>query len=149
MIRQRLRGIVRTTIAACIPWTILGFLTGVVFQFDLIPGFNAALGRPFPGGLLAVCTLVGGLVGVVNGLTFSGLVLATERGKSIGQLRAWRLGAWGAIATGGTLGLLFESPVAASIGAVAGAVVALASLRAARRGRTSAAEPSAVMASGG
>ena len=51
MIRQRFRGIVRTTLATCIPWTALGFLTGLVFQLDLIPGVHAALRQPFPGGV--------------------------------------------------------------------------------------------------
>jgi hypothetical protein len=146
MIRQRLRGIVRTTIAACIPWTALGFLTGLVFELDLIPGIHASLGRPVPGGVLTVCTLAGVLVGVVNGLTFSGIVLAAERGKSVDQLRGWRVATWGAIATGGTLALLFQSPLIAGIGCVAGAAVALASLWAARRARVNSAEAPAVTA---
>ena len=45
MIRQRLRGILGTTLAASIPWTALGLLTGVIFQFDLIPGMHFGLGR--------------------------------------------------------------------------------------------------------
>jgi hypothetical protein len=140
MIRQRLRGILGTTIATCVPWTALGLLTGVVLQLDLIPGVHAALGHPVPGGLVTVCTLVGAVVGIVNGLTLSGLVLATERGKNIEQLRGWRLATWGAVATGGTLALLFQSPLAAGVGGVVGAAAALAALWVARRARVTSAQ---------
>ena len=146
MLRQRLRGILRTTIATCIPWTALGLLTGVGFQFDLIPGVHAGLGRPVPGGFLTVCTLVGAVIGAVNGLVFSSLVLATERGKNVEQLRGWRLALWGAVATGGTLELLFQSPMTAVIGGVVGAGGALAALWAARRARVGPAQAPAVSA---
>src|SRR6185436_1838845 len=102
MIRQRLRGILGTTLAASIPWTALGLLTGVIFQFDLIPGMHFGLGRVIPGGFITVCTLAGVLVGVVNGLTFSGVVLATERGKKIEELRTRRFAVWGAVTTAAT-----------------------------------------------
>jgi hypothetical protein len=133
MIRQRLRGILRTTIATCVPWTALGFVLGVIFEFDLIPGFDAGLGRSIPGGLVTACTLIGGMVGVVNGLTLSGLVLVTERGKTIEELRRWRFAAWGALGTAGTLGFFFHSPLVASIGAVVGAGAGIVALAAARR----------------
>src|ERR1044072_5847329 len=117
MIRQRLRGILRTTIATAAPWAVFGLVVGGVLEFDLIPNFHADLGRPFPGGMIAVCTLAGAMVGAVNGLTLSGLVLATERGKKMEDLRAWRFAAWGAIATAATLGLFFQSPTASAVGA--------------------------------
>jgi hypothetical protein len=144
MIRQRLRGILRTTIATCIPWTALGLVTGVVLRFELIPGVYADLGQPILGGVLTFLTLVGAVVGIVNGLTFSGLVLAAERGKNIEQLRGWRVATWGAVATGGTLGLLFQSLPTAIAGGAVGAAAALAALWVARRGRVSS-EPAPVV----
>src|SRR5262245_63822619 len=101
MIRRRLRGIFRTTIITAVPWTGLGFTIGMVLRFGLIPDLFIGLSTPFPGGLIAACTLVGATVGVISGLTLSGLVLAAERGKTIEQLRPWRFAAWGAIATAG------------------------------------------------
>jgi len=133
VIRQRLRGILGTAIATAIPWTVLGFITGVVLQFDLIPGVHAGLGRPVVGGLLSVCTLLGAVVGVVNGLTFSSLVLAAERGKKVEELSGWRVATWGAVATAGTLGLFFHEPLVAGIGALAGAGGGIAALWLARR----------------
>jgi hypothetical protein len=133
MIRQRLRGIFRTTIATAVPWAVFGFFTGLVFQFGLLPGVVVFLNARIPGGLVAACTLAGAAVGVVNGLTLSGLVLATERGKNLDELRAWRFAAWGAIATAGTLGLFFQSVVVAALGAVLGAGAGIAALSAARR----------------
>ena len=61
---------------------------------------------------MAAFTFAGAIVGVVNGLTLSGIVLATERGKKIEELRMWRFATWGAVATAGTLGLFFESLLA-------------------------------------
>lgn len=135
MIRQRLRGIFRTTLVTAIPWAAFGFFTGLVFYFGLVPGVVVFLNSRIPGGLVAACTLAGAVVGVVNGLTLSGLVLATERGKSLEELRAWRFAAWGAIATAGTLGLFFQSLLFAGVGAALGAFAGAAALSAARRAR--------------
>ncbi len=109
MLRRRLRGILRTTVATSIPWTAIGLLTGLVFRLGLIPDVYVELGSPFPGGLVAAFTAAGAIVGVINGLTLAGIVLATERGKKIEDLRMWRFATWGAVATAGTLGLFFES----------------------------------------
>jgi hypothetical protein len=135
MLRQRFRGILRTTIATCIPWTALGLLVGVVFRLHLIPNLDIGLGRPIFGGLVGAFMLVGAIVGVINGLSLSGLVLMTERGKKVEDLRTWRFATWGAIATAGTLGLLFQSLIGAGIGAVLGAGAAMATLSVARRAR--------------
>lgn len=132
MILRRLRGVLRTTVATCIPWTVLGLLVGVIFQSGRGPDAYMVLGRPVPG-FVAMCVIAGALVGIVNGLTFSMLVLAAERGKSIEQLRGWRVATWGAVATGGPLGLLFQSPLIACIGGAIGAAGALVALRTARR----------------
>ena len=134
MIRRRLRGMLRTTIAACIPWTVLGLLVGVILQRGRGPDAYMVLGLPVPG-FVTLCVIAGALVGVVNGLTFSVLVLAAERGKSVEQLRGWRVATWGAVATGGPLGLLFQSVLIASIGGAVGAAGAFAALWMARRAR--------------
>src|SRR5581483_11912203 len=116
MIRQRIRGLLGTTIAACIPWTALGLVAGIVLQFDLIPGVHGELGRPVPGGFITAGILAGALIGILNGIAFSRLVLAAERGKDVDDLRPGRFAAWGAVATSTTLGLLFPSVVAVCIG---------------------------------
>lgn len=131
--RQRLRGILGTTVAACLPWTALGLLAGAVFQFNLIPGVHAWLGRPIPGGFLTVGALAGVVTGLINGLTFSCLLLATERGKKVEDLRRWRFALWGAAATAATFGLIIQVPLAAGIGGAIGAVGGLAALQIARR----------------
>ena len=133
LLRRRLRGIVRTTIATCTPWTVLGFLVGTVLQLGGETGAVVLFGRAAPGGLVGAWTVAGALIGLVNGLVFSGLVLAAERGKSVEQLRGWRVATWGALATAGPLALLFASPLIAGLGAVTGAVGSLAALWFARR----------------
>ncbi|HEV8448193.1 MAG TPA: hypothetical protein VGQ44_15290 [Gemmatimonadaceae bacterium] len=133
MLRQRLRGILRTTIVTAIPWTTLGFLIGMVFRFNLIPHVYITLGRPVPGGLVGALTLAGAIIGVINGLSLSGLVLATERNKKIEELRSWRFGVWGGIATAGTLGFVFQSSLVAAVGGVLGFGAGVAALAIARR----------------
>ena len=133
MLRQRLRGILRTTLVTCIPWTALGLLIGAVFRFNLIPDVFVTLGRPIPGGLVGAFTLAGAIVGVINGLSLSAIVLTTERGKRIEELRGWRFALWGAIATAGTLAFVFQSSLMAGVGGVLGAGAGLAALAVARR----------------
>ena len=146
MIHQRLRGFLGTTIATCIPWTVLGVLAGVVLQFDLIPGVHGALGRPIPGGFLTVGTLAGVAVGLINGIIFSSLLLATEHGKNLEEVRGWRFALWGAAATAGTLGLLIQVPLAVGIGGAIGAVAGLAAFGIARRARASEDQASSIVA---
>jgi len=133
MIRQRLRGVLGTAIAACIPWSALGLVTGIVFQFNLLPGVQFGYGGSVPGGLVTICTLVGAVVGAMNGVIFSSIVLATECGKQLAELRASRFALWGALATGGTFGLLLRSPLAAGLGVLAGAIGGIATLSLSRR----------------
>jgi hypothetical protein len=140
---RRLRGVVGTTIATSIPWTALGFLCGLAFHFQLIPDITAFAQPGFPGGIVGALTVTGAVVGTINGLVFSGLLFAGERGKTVDDLSAWRFAGWGALATAATLGVPFSSPIAAGIGAVLGAGAAVATLVTARRGRlTTAASPS-------
>jgi len=108
-------------------------LAGFVLQYGLIPGVYAALGRPIPGGLPVVGGIVGAIVGAINGLTFGGLLIATQRGKNLEQIRMSRFAAVGGVATGATLGLLFQSFIAAGIGGVIGAIAGTGALWLARR----------------
>lgn len=133
MMMRRLRGILRTTIAGGLAWSALGLLLGALFQLKLGPATYVALGREVPGGLATACAIAGALVGIANGLAFSFLVVATERGKRIEQLRRWRFGLWGTVATGLPVGLLLQSPLIAGIGGAIGAAGALATLWLARR----------------
>ena len=135
MIRRRLRGILRTTVTTAVPWTALGFIIGMILRFGLIPDVGVWLSSPVPGGLVVALMLAGAMIGVVNGLTLSAIVLAAERGRKLEDLRTWRFAAWGAVATAGTLGFFFESPLVAAIGAALGGGAAAAALAAARRAR--------------
>jgi hypothetical protein len=133
MLSRRLRGLLGTTLLGCIPWTALGVVTGFVLLFDLIPGVEVFLSRPVPGGLPVACALAGALVGAINGLTFGALLLASERGKSLDDIRGWRFAGLGALATAATLGLLFQSPIVGAAGGIVGAGAAAGALWLARR----------------
>jgi len=137
MLRQRLRGILGTAIATAVPWTVFGALVGIVFRYNLIPYVDVQLFTTLPLGLVAACTVVGMIIGAFNGVMLAVFVLAGERGKKIEELRPWRFAAWGALATGGTLGLVSRSPAAAVIGGVIGALAGVATLAIARRAQSS------------
>jgi hypothetical protein len=133
MLLQRLRGLVGTTLLACVPWTALGVVTGLMFQFDLIPNVHAHLGRPFPGGMVGAGALVGLIIGAINGLTFGGLLMATERGKNLDEVRGWRFAVWGALSTALALWVFSQSPATAAVAGMLGAVGGVGALRLARR----------------
>lgn len=134
---RRVRGLIGTTLLACIPWTVLGLIAGVVLQFHLIPRLYFFPSYPLPGGVIVVGGLVGAIIGAINGLTFGALLLAAERGRSLDDVRGWRFAAWGTLATAGTLGLIFHSVIAAGVGGVFGAIGGMGALWLARRARQS------------
>ena len=133
---RRLTAIVRTSLVTTLAWSVLGSALGALLQLSLGPGDYVVFGRQLPGGLVTACAIAGAMVGLANGLTFSFLVVATERGKPIAQLRRWRFGAWGTVATGLPVGLLLQSPLIAGIGGAIGASGALAVLWFARRAQS-------------
>ena len=133
MILRRLRGLVGTTLLGCIPWTVLGVLTGLVLQLGLIPNLYVRTTLPIPGGLPVAAGLAGAIIGAINGLTFGALLLATERGKTLDDVRGWRFAGLGALATAATLGVVVQSPIAAAGGGMLGALGGVGGLWLARR----------------
>jgi hypothetical protein len=90
-------------------------------------------GRPVSVGMSVAGAMIGAIIGVINGLTFGGLLIATERGKKLEQIRMLRFAAVGGVATGATLGFVFQSFIAAGIGGVIGAIAGMSALCLARR----------------
>jgi NhaP-type Na+/H+ or K+/H+ antiporter len=130
---RRLRGLFGVALLASTAWAALGCLVGLVFQYNLIPGMSVFLQTPVPGGLPVAGALAGAMTGAINGLTFAGLLIATERGKNLEQIRMWRFAALSGVASGGTLGLLIQNLYAAGVGGVLGAIAGMAALWLARR----------------
>jgi hypothetical protein len=142
MLLRRLRGLLGATLLGAGVWTPIGVLVGLVFQLGLIPGIQIGTTIPIPGGLPVAMGLVGAIIGAINGLTFGGLLLATERGKKVDDIKGWRFAVLSALATAATLGVMFQSGVAAGIGGALGAVGGMGALWLARRARGEA-EPEA------
>jgi hypothetical protein len=123
---RRIRGAIGMGFTWAAAWSIAGLIPRWVF------GFNTDV--PFP--------LVFGVLGFVAGVTFSGLLMLTERRRRFDQMTLSRFAAWGAVG-GLLLSALFSK--AASLGwgdvlavaptlAVASAICASGSLALARRG---------------
>jgi lipid-A-disaccharide synthase-like uncharacterized protein len=136
MLLRRLRGIIGATAVGTAAWAGLGFLFGIMVRFRLLPGIEVHLGPRDPLGVIATLTLLGAVVGFVNGLTFAILVTVTERGRTVAELRSWRVALWTAIAHGvGLHYFLFPStPILVVIGAGLGALTSVALLHLARHG---------------
>ncbi|MGH9884013.1 MAG: hypothetical protein ACREBE_00685 [bacterium] len=132
---RRLRGLLGLTLLGTIPWATVGFAVGLVLQLRLIPGISVFLRVPIPGGLPVACALAGAIIGALNGLSFGGLLWATERGKNLDQIRASHFAALAAVATGATLGVVTESLIGAGVGGVLGAIGGAGALWLARRVR--------------
>ena len=135
---RRLRGLFGVTLFGSVSWAALGCLAGLVLQYGyshstVFIGDVTAAGRPIPGGFPVAGAMVGAIIGAINGLTFGGLLIATERGKKLEQIRMSRFAAVGGVATGATLGLIFQSFIAAGIGSVIGGIAGTGALWLARR----------------
>ena len=135
MLMRRLRGVLMSMLFWAIPWAVFGVGVGFAFQFGLIP---VDLITPrVPGGLPTLFGLSGAILGAVNGLSFALLLLLAERNRGLESLRAWRVGAWGAIATSATIWLALREPLVAMGFAVPGFLVGASALWLARHGRSS------------
>jgi len=86
-----------------------------------------------PGGLVVLGAVAGAIIGAINGLTFGALLIATERGKNLEQIRMSRFAALGGVATGATFALAFQDLIATGIGGVIGAIAGMGALWLARR----------------
>jgi len=81
----------------------------------------------------ALGAITGAIVGAINGLSFGALLIATERGKNLEQIRMSRFAALGGVATAATFGLLFQDLIAAGFGGAVGAIAGMGALWLARR----------------
>jgi hypothetical protein len=136
---RRLRGLFGVTLLGSLSWAAFGCLAGFAYQYYLStlsqPVYVSLMmnGRPVSGGFPVVGVISGAIIGAINGLTFGGLLIATERGKKLEQIRLLRFAAVGGVATGATLGFVFQSFTAAGIGGVIGAIAGMGALWLARR----------------
>ena len=130
LLLRRLRGIAGTVAT----WTVAAGLTGAAI--GAVISFAVLLPRGLPmqlpqvvGGLGLVCGAIGG----VCGLGFALCLAFGERRRGLDELRAWRMGAWGALPSF-ALGLLASRDIglALTFGAM-GFTAAAGSLAIARR----------------
>src|SRR5262245_48266439 len=102
---RRLRGLFGVTLFGGVSWAALGCVAGFVLEYgrtNMTISVVTAAGRPVPGGLPVAFGISGAIIGAINGLTFGGLLIATERGKKLEEVRMWRFAAVGGVATGAT-----------------------------------------------
>jgi hypothetical protein len=119
---RRIRGIAVSMALWAIPWSIVGFVIGLVLKRG-----GEFLASP------AQLAGVGAIVGLMNGFSFAVLLAVAERNRSIETLRAWRMGVWGAVTTGAVGWLVFRDWNLMAICAAAGFGTSALSLWIARR----------------
>ena len=134
MLTRQLRGLFASVVGGALIGAIAGLAIGLLFL--LVPGPKTVTISPqFPGAGLLVPTLWFALAGAASGGAFATLLMLTERGRDVAQLRWYRTAIWAAIPTVGALRLAGASwPLAAIGGTVAAGVGAVATLLA-KRGR--------------
>ena len=118
---RRIRGIAVSMALWAIPWTVVGFVLGLVLrerEFVVSPGELAG---------------VGAIIGLMNGFSFAVLLATVERNRSIDTLKTWRVGVWGALTTGAVGWLAFRDWTFMAICAAAGFGTSALSLWIARR----------------
>ena len=137
MLLRRLRGLGVAILVGAATWGLLGLAVGlailVAVRLGPLGGFFISTSPRIPGGLLGFTTVLGVIVGAINGLMFGLLLLAAERGHAIDRIPWWRFGLWGAAATGATAWLATQTPVIGAACAVLGGVASVGALVLAKR----------------
>lgn len=104
MLRRRLRGLFASVIGGALAGAVGGLAIGLLFLF--VPGPKVITVSPqFPGAVLIVPTLWFALAGAVSGGAFAVLLMLTERGRGVAELRAYRTAIWAAVSSIATLQL--------------------------------------------
>src|SRR5690348_12134905 len=106
-----------------------------------MPGPKTITTSPqFPGAVLLVPMLWFALAGAVSGGVFATLLMLTERGHGVAELRWYRTAIWAALPTIGALRLAGASWLLVAIGGAVGAGVGAVATLLAKRGAALAAE---------
>lgn len=138
MLMRRLRGLGGAVLLGAATWGLLGLAIGLAIvaaaRFGFLNGVVIGISPPIPGGLPGATTVLGAIVGAINGFMFAALLLAAERGHAIDRIPWWRFGLWGAAATGVATWMITETPVIAAACAVLGALASIGALALAKRG---------------
>lgn len=146
MIWRRLRGLGVATLVGATIWGVFGLLVGLAIVIAARLGVGrlsyVSTSPAVPGGLVGATTLLGLIVGAINGLAFGLLLLAAERGRAVDRIPWWRFGLWGAAATGATGWMAVRVPVIAAGCAVLGGAASVAALALARRAPNAVGAPS-------
>ena len=104
-----------------------------VIRHGFIPGLFMSVNSPTFQNLYVASAVLGGGFGAINGLLFGVLVLATERNRSVDEVRTRRFIALGAVASAGVTGLLCGNAWVALAASIVGGTSSAATLWIARR----------------
>lgn len=133
MLRRRLRGLLASVVGGAIAGAIGGLAIGLLFL--LVPGPKTITIAPeFPGAVLIVPAVWFALAGAVSGGAFAVLLMLTERGRAVAELRAYRTGIWAAVPSSAALRLAGASWLLVAIGGAVAAGIGAAATLLAKRG---------------
>ncbi len=137
MLRRRLRGLFASVVGGALAGAIGGLAISVLFL--LVPGPKTITISPqFPGAVMIVPMLWFALAGAVSGGAFAVLLMLTERGRGIAELRAYRTAIWAAVPSIATLRLAGASWPLVAIGGALAAGIGVAATLVAKRGAAAA-----------
>ena len=132
MLRRRLRGLFASVVGGALAGVIGGLALGLLFL--LVPGPKTITTSPqFPGAVLIVPALWFALAGAVSGGAFAVLLMLTERGRGVAELRLHRMAMWAAVPTIAALRLAGASWPLVAIGGTVGAGIGAAATFLAKR----------------
>jgi hypothetical protein len=98
MLIRRLRGLLATTIGGALVGGGAGAFVGLVFLLAF-GSKTPAITPQFPGSVIIVPATLGAIVGAVSGAVFGLLLMLSERGRGVDDLRASRAAILAAVAS--------------------------------------------------
>src|SRR5690349_3813843 len=120
---RRLRGLLGCILLGAIPWSLIGAAAFFAFTHGLIPGIRGGsiTSNTFDN-IYVAGAVFGGVCGAISGLIFGTLLFASERNRSVEEIRAPRFIVLGAIASASVFALMTGSTLITLLAGAVGGV---------------------------
>jgi hypothetical protein len=133
LILRRIRGVIGCALLGAIPWTFVGVISMLLFRLGLIPGIGGYYFRSPISHDLTLAALQGAVFGALSGGVFGILIFASERNRTLEEVRTLRFVAIGALAAASFMGVIYGNVWTALGAGALGAASSASMLWVARR----------------